>query len=401
MINKCLISKSIKLHKIIDLGIHPFADTFIKKTQLHLMEPVFPLQCYLCKNSGSIQLKYFTDSNMRYNLYDYSYTSSNSNYSRSHWDDYFYTIKDKLNLSRKSKILEIGSNDGYLLNKFNINNNIAIGVDSSKLMTKVSRKKGLKSYNKNFDYKFSKILKNKYSLFNLIIANNVLNHSNDPLNFIKGVCNLMSNKSTFIFELPYWYDTINTQRYDQIYHEHVTYFTIKFAKNLLNKCGMFISDIEKNSYHGGSIRVYCKKKYKNYKESNSVKKMIFKEEKKGLFDPNFYKTFMSKIEIKRNKLITKILKIKNSGGVIIGFGAAAKGNTFLNYHKFDSSVISYVTDPSLYKKGKYTPLSRIPIVSDNILSKYNRVYGLMLSWNISNDIIKKLKKINKELIIIN
>ncbi len=400
LINKCLISKSTNLHKIIDLGIHPFADTFIKKNQLHLMEPVYPLQCYLCKKTGSIQLKYFTDSNMRYNLYDYSYTSSNSNYSRSHWDDYFYNVKNKLNLNKKAKILEIGSNDGYLLKKFNINDYLAVGVDSSKLMTKISRKKGLKSYNEIFDLKFSKILKNKYAFFDVIIANNVLNHSNDPLNFVKGVKNLMNNNSTFIFELPYWYDTIKTERYDQIYHEHVTYFTIKFAKNLFSKCGMYISDIQKNSYHGGSIRLYCKKKYKNYREFKLVKKMILKEEKKGLFNPDFYKFFMRKIENKRNNLLTKILKIKNSRGVIIGFGAAAKGNTFLNYHKLDNSLITYVTDPSIYKKGKYTPLSRIPIVGDNILSKYKKVHGLMLSWNISNDIIKKLKKINKNLVII-
>ena len=400
LINKCLITNSKKLFKIIDLGIHPFADTFIGKNKLNLMEPVYPLQCFLCKESGSIQLKYFTDSFMRYNLYDYSYTSSNSKYSRSHWTDYFKKIIHKLNLEKKSRVLEIGSNDGYLLNKFYKKDFKVVGVDSSLLMTKISRKKGIRSFNSIFNLRFSHILKSKYSFFDLIIANNVLNHSNDPLNFIRGVRNLMNNNSTFVFELPYWYETVNTKRYDQVYHEHVTYFTIKFAKNLFNKCGMYISDIEINSYHGGSIRVYCKKKQKKYLESKIVKKMILKEEKKGLFDPKFYNSFMKKIEKKRNVLLNKLLKIKNSGGTIIGIGAAAKGNTFLNYHKLDHSIISYVTDPSPYKKGKYTPLSRIPIVSDKIISKYRKVYGLMLSWNISKEIIKKLKKFNKNLIII-
>lgn len=400
LIDKCLITNSTKLHKIMDLGVHPFADTFIGKNKLNMMEPVYPLQCFLCKESASIQLKYFTDSFMRYNLYEYSYTSSNSKYSRTHWTDFFKKIIYKLNLKKKSTILEIGSNDGYLLNKFYKKDFKVVGVDSSLLMTQISRKKGIMSFNNIFNLKFSKFLKNKYSFFNVIIANNVLNHSNDPLNFIKGVRNLMNDKSTFVFELPYWYETIKTKRYDQVYHEHVTYFTIKFAKNLLNKCGMYISDVETNSYHGGSIRVYCKKKQNNYLESKIVEKMILNEEKKGLFDPQFYRSFMSNIENKRNLLLSKLLKIKNSGGTIIAIGAAAKGNTFLNYHKLDNSIISYVTDPSPYKKGKYTPLSRIPIVSDKIISNYKKVYGLMLSWNISKDIIKKLKKLNKNLIII-
>lgn len=400
MINKCLITKSRNLTKIIDLGIHPFADTFIKKNQIDLMEPVYPLQCYLCKKSGSIQLKYFSDSITRYNLYDYSYTSSNSKYSRYHWRKYHLDIMEDFNLSKKSKVLEIGSNDGYLLEKFKKQKITVVAIDSSAFMTKITRKKGIKSFNNTFDYKFSKILKNKFLSFDTIIANNVLNHSNDPLNFMRGIYNLMSSKSTFVFELPYWLDTIETKRYDQIYHEHVTYFTVKFTKNLLDKCNMYIHKIQRNSYHGGSIRVYCRRKLKNYSESNIINSMIEKETAMGLFDPKFYKNFMKGVEKRRNNLISKLLKLKNSGANIVAIGAAAKGNTFLNYHKLDNSIINYVTDSSALKKGKFTPLSRIPIVDDNILSKLQNVHVLILSWNISENLIKKLKTINKHIVII-
>ena len=400
MINKCLISKSRNLTKIIDLGIHPFADTFIKKNQIDLMEPVYPLQCYLCKKSGSIQLKYFTDSITRYNLYDYSYTSSNSKYSRYHWSTYHLDIMKNLHLSKKSKVLEIGSNDGYLLDKFKKQKINVVAVDSSAFMTKITRKKGIKSFNNTFNYKFSKILKSKFLSFDTIIANNVLNHSNDPLNFMKGIYNLMSNKSTFVFELPYWLDTIKTKRYDQIYHEHVTYFTVKFTKNLLDKCNMYIHKIERNSYHGGSIRVYCRKKLKNYFEAKIINLMIEKENAMGLFDPKFYKNFMKGVEKRRNNLITKLLKLKNSGVNIVAIGAAAKGNTFLKYHKLDNSIINNVTDSSSLKKGKFTPLSRIPIVDDKILSKLQNVHVLILSWNISENLIKKLKTINKHIVIV-
>jgi len=400
LINKCLITKSKNLTKIVDLGIHPFADTFIKKNQLGLMEPVYPLQCFLCEKSGSIQLKYFTDSITRYNLYDYSYTSSNSKYSRNHWNSYYFDIMQNLQLSKKSKVLEIGSNDGFLLEKFKKQKITVVAIDSSAFMTKISRNKGIKSFNNTFDYKFSKILKNKFLSFDTIIANNVLNHSNDPLNFMKGVYNLMNSKSTFVFELPYWLDTIETKRYDQIYHEHVTYFTVKFTKNLLDKCNMFIHKIERNSYHGGSIRVYCKKRSKNYSESKIIKLMIETETKMGLFNNEFYKKFMMGVEKRRNNLITKLLKLKNSGANIVAIGAAAKGNTFLNYHKLDNSIINYVTDSSQLKKGKFTPLSRIPIVDDKIISKLKNVHVLILSWNISENLINKLKTINKDIVII-
>ncbi len=400
LINKCLITNSKNLTKIIDLGIHPFADTFIKKSQIDLMEPVYPLQCYLCEKSGSIQLKYFTDSNTRYNLYDYSYTSSNSKFSRHHWKKYYLDVIENLRLSKKSKVLEIGSNDGFLLEQFKKQKITVVAIDSSAFMTKISRNKGIESFNNTFDYKFSKKLKKKFLSFDTIIANNVLNHSNDPLNFMKGVYNLMNSKSTFVFELPYWLDTIETKRYDQIYHEHVTYFTVKFTKNLLDKCNMFIHKIERNSYHGGSIRVYCRKKLKNYSESKTIKSMIEKETKIGLFDRQFYKKFMKGVEQRRNNLITKLLKLKSSGANIVAIGAAAKGNTFLNYHKLDNSIINYVTDSSSLKKGKFTPLSRIPIVDDKIISKLQNVHVLILSWNISENIIKKLKTINKHIVII-
>ena len=305
-----------------------------------------------------------------------------------------------LHLSKKSKVLEIGSNDGYLLDKFKKQKINVVAVDSSAFMTKITRKKGIKSFNNTFNYKFSKILKSKFLSFDTIIANNVLNHSNDPLNFMKGIYNLMSNKSTFVFELPYWLDTIKTKRYDQIYHEHVTYFTVKFTKNLLDKCNMYIHKIERNSYHGGSIRVYCRKKLKNYFEAKIINLMIEKENAMGLFDPKFYKNFMKGVEKRRNNLITKLLKLKNSGVNIVAIGAAAKGNTFLNYHKLDNSIINYVTDSSSLKKGKFTPLSRIPIVDDKILSKLQNVHVLILSWNISENLIKKLKTINKHIVIV-
>ena len=394
---KCLISNSSKLEKIIDLGFHPYADTFIKKNQVNLSEPIFPLQCYLCKLSGSIQLNHLTNANERYNLYDYSYTSSNSEYSKNHWKKFCDEITFNLKLHSKAKIIEIGSNDGYLSKQFKKKGHKVVGVDSSKLMCDISKKNGIKTYQGMFSLNFSKKIISKEKKFDVLIANNVVNHSNNPLDFISGVKKALKNNGHFIFELPYWLDTIKSKKYDQIYHEHITYFTVKFAYNLLSKYGLQIINIDRNEYHGGSIRFYAKKTRSKIFKASLVKKMIKIEENEGLFQVFTYHQLMKKIEKNKLKFLERIYSIKKKGNIIIAVGAAAKGNTFLNYHRLDNSIITYVTDSSKLKIGKYTPLSRIPITNDKIFSKYKNVYALILSWNISKNLVTNLKKINKKI----
>ena len=206
----------------------------------------------------------------------------------------------------------------------------------------------------------------------------------------------MKSDGTFVFELPYWYNTIKDQKFDQIYHEHVTYFTVKFSYELLKKHGLEIIDVDVVNYHGGSLRVFAKKK----DEVNLrpyIKNMIDEEEDFGLFDENTYKKFMQDLYQKRNIFLKNIYSIKSEGHPIIGIGAAAKGNTLLNFYNLDSSVLDYITDSSDHKKGKYTPLTRIPIVGDEIFAEYDDVYALILSWNISDIIKDNLKNINKKI----
>lgn len=387
--SKCLVCKS-RLEKILDLGVHPYADTFIKKSQLKLKEPRFPLECYLCKQCGNIQLGYITHDFDRYNLYSYSYTSSNSNFSRNHWDEYAKTMRKRFNLKNK-KVVEIGSNDGYLIGQFKKDNKI-LGIDPSYEIAKLAKKAGVPIKIDLFNSKTGEAVRKKFGTADLIIANNVFNHSNDPLDFAKGVSNLLSEEGVFVFELPYWLDTVLSKKFDQIYHEHVTYFTVKFASNLLTLAGMEIFDADKVDYHGGSIRIYARKG--KHDLPDKVKKMLINENKLKLFEINTYKKLQKDIENIKNKLLSKIKKIKKGGGSIVAVGAAAKGNTFLNFYGLDHYVIDYVTDSSPSKIGKFTPLTRIPIVSDEIFRKYGKVYALILSWNLSETLKKNLLKIN-------
>jgi 2-polyprenyl-3-methyl-5-hydroxy-6-metoxy-1,4-benzoquinol methylase len=382
------------MKKIIDLGMHPFADTFIKEDQLGECEPIYPLVCCLDEHTGLVKLKYETSANSRYNLYDYSYTSANSKFSRDHWKS--FASETSLLYPKAKKILEIGSNDGFLLEQFKKKGFDVLGVDSSRKMAEIAYERGIHTIAQEFDSHYSKGIKNTQGVFDLVIANNVFNHANDPLDFAEGVYRVLSDNGTFIFEVPYWYNTIVDKRFDQIYHEHVSYFTVKSAVELLKKAKLIVNDVKIVDYHGGSIRVSASKN-KSVNTSPEIENLIYKEEKEGLFKPERYKRFMKEIKCDRAKFLKNVYHLKSNGVPIIGIGAAAKGNTFLNFYNLDSTVLDYVTDASDHKIGKYTPLTRIKITSDNILSNYNKISAMVLSWNISDIIKEKLKSINQNI----
>jgi 2-polyprenyl-3-methyl-5-hydroxy-6-metoxy-1,4-benzoquinol methylase len=390
--SKCLISGE-PMVKIVDLGMHPYADTFINAKQLGLSEPVLPLEVYLNSDLGQIQLGYITDDFERYNLYAYSYTSSNSKFSRDHWDNYYQSVKKRFRISNK-KVLEIGSNDGYLLNHF-ASDNVVLGIDSSDAMCEIASAKGLKMMSAIFGSDVANNIKKQDGTFELIMANNVFNHSNAPVDFAKGVSTLLSDDGIFVFELPYWKDTFTSKKFDQIYHEHVSYFTVKSSYYLLKEAGLEIVDIEEVDYHGGSIRVFAKRSHST-ELTEKISSAIKVEEELGLFKAETYVEWQKEIQHSRNVFLKRLydIRVDNPHIPIIGVGAAAKANTFLNYYNLDASVLDYITDSSEFKQGKYTPLTRIPVVSDDIFATYNEVYALILSWNISDILKQILLKIN-------
>ena len=297
--------------------------------------------------------------------------------------------------TKDSFVVEIGSNDGYLSQHFLKDNNKVLGIDPSVEMCKLAVDRGVDTYNTLFTKSSAGTVARTYGYSKLIIANNVFNHSNNPLDFAEGVADLLDEDGVFVFELPYWGNTVESKRFDQIYHEHVTYFTMKSAYNLLNKVGLKITDFELVDYHGGSLRVYSKKE-KSAITNPKVFDMIKEETEQGLFDTEKYIKWQKSILQKRNKFLKGLynLKVDKPDAAIIGVGAAAKANTFLNYYNIDSTVLDYITDSSLHKQGKYTPLTRIPIVGDEVFKNYKEVYALILSWNISDNLKKILLELN-------
>ena len=387
----CLISGGSMI-KILDFGQHSYADTFIAENQLNLSEPVFPLEVYLNSVSGGIQLGYVSDAEDRYNLYAYSYTSSNSKTARDHWDEYASTIKSKYNTA--GLVVEIGSNDGYLIGQFNQNGTKALGVDTSKEMCKIANDKNIETINALFGTDVGAAIEIANGPASVIMANNVFNHSNDPVGFARAVADLLAEDGVFVFEVPYWGWMVTNGKFpDMVYHEHPTYFTIKSAQNLLAKAGLTIADYDLVNYHGQSLRIVAKH---GNEVTDKVKYAIEQETTTGLFDLTFYQLLQTQLEQQRNAWLADFyeLKYNNPDAVVIGVGAAAKANTWLNFYGLNKTVIKCITDASEFKQGKYTPLSRIPIASDDEFAEYSNPYALILSWNIAEPLKQALLKIN-------
>lgn len=392
----CLVCNSNNLKEIIDLGMHPFADTFIPKEKIAEHDSAYPLVCDLCLTCGQIQLKYSTDPEERYCGLDYSYTSSNSNFSRTHWIEYAKEVSSKINLKQGSLVIEIGSNDGFLTKEFLDKGCKAIGVDPSEYMAKLAKERNVETIKELFNKETaSKIVKEK-GYANLVVANNVFNHSENPLDFAQAVASILAKNGFFVFELPYWAISMESGKFDQIYHEHVSYFTAKSSKELIERAGMKISAIEVVNYHGGSLRVYAQLARDLSNNCPELNKIISEEESKGLFKYPTYEVLMKRFLSQKYEFLSRIHELKKKGASILAVGAAAKGNTFLNFYNLDSHVLDYVTDSSPHKQGKYTPLTRIPIAGDEVFKNYigKEVYAVITSWNISEQLKPILFKIN-------
>ena len=391
LIDQCMLT-SAPVEKILDFGQHAFADTFVSADQLNLSEPVFPLHVYMNADSGSIQLGYASSAEDRYNLYSYSYTSSNSKTARDHWDEYAATVKQRC---RTGFAVEIGSNDGYLIGQFGDN---AVGVDSSADMCQVALDRGVNTVNALFDKAVAVTLLDNNGPAQVVMANNVFNHANDPVAFARSVQLLLADDGLFVFEVPYWASMIQSGRFvDMVYHEHPSYFTVKSVWNLLKTAGLEIVDFDVVNYHGGSLRVFARRDT-GAAMSAQVAQAINLETEMGLFSREFYTQLQSQFVQSRDRWLANFYAIRTAepDAVFIGVGAAAKANTWLTWHGLDATHLHCVTDSSEFKQGKFTPLTRIPILADEEFARHKNPYALILSWNIGEGLRKAILNINPQ-----
>ena len=380
--NNCSVCNK-KFLKILDLGLHPCADTFVTNQNVAATLKKYPLKVGFCSCNHLTAINIISPKE-RYTKFNYSYTADNSPVSRSHFFNIAKIINKKFKLKSKTSIIEIGSNDGTFLKYIKkLSNTNILGVDPSKFMCDIAKKRGIKTYNNFFNLKNSHKIKNKFGSFDILYAANVFNHVDNPSLFLKGCNNVLKKKGTIILEVPDLDSLINTCGFDTIYHEHRQYYSSNSIKNILVKNGYKLLNVEKINYMSGSLRIFAKKNLKINKEIIPMPETIY-QRKKNL--NNFIK-FQKKVFIIKKEIIKFINKYKKENKRIIGIAAATKGNTLLNFCGINSKDLECVIENSPYKINKFTPGSAIPIINEKFVKKYDA--AIILPWNITKHLYKK------------
>jgi SAM-dependent methyltransferase len=375
-----------KFLKILDLGLHPCADTFVKNQKIAKKLKKYSLQVGFCTCNHLTAINKIS-ANERYTKFDYSYTSDNSVVSRNHFYQISKLINKKFKIKAKHSIIEIGSNDGTFLRYINeISKVNVLGVDPSKFMCNLAKKRGVRTYNDFFTFNNSKKIKNKYGSFELLYAANVFNHVDNVNDFLQGCYHVLKNDGLIVLEVPDLDSLIDTCGFDTIYHEHRQYFSINSITKILYKNNYTLLSFEKIKYMSGSLRIFAKKNTKNIKFKTETT-----YQKKRYLD-NFIK-FQKKIFLIKSEIWNFINKYKKEKKTIIGIGAATKGNTLLNFCGISHNDLKCIIESSPYKINKFTPGSAIAIINEEIIKEFDA--AIILPWNITKFLYKKFLHKNK------
>jgi len=383
-LKKCRSCKSNSLVKVYENKPSPVGESFLSKRNSKLAtNKTYPLNLLICKKCKLAQLDNIVDPDIVYKEYLYV-TESNSGLVE-HFKNASSQLISKLNLKKNSKVLDIGSNDGSLLNFFKQKGHKVLGIEPAKLACRFSKLKGIDTIQSFFNTNLTKKIILKYGRFNLIIANNVFANIEDINLWLSNIKKLLNNDGSFVFESSYLLDLVKNNVFDFIYHEHLTYFSLTAVRNLCKKHGLKLYDYDHIKTKGGSIRYYISKDNKK-KVSNKVFKLIKKEIDFGLFRKQKYKDMKSKIKISKNLLNKYLLKNKNKK--IIGFGASISCITLIYEFNLENKI-SLLLDDNKIKENKFSPGSQIKIINPNKYNFSNKDIVLILPWRFQKNILNK------------
>jgi SAM-dependent methyltransferase len=384
----CRNCKNILKYKLVNLNSSPLANDYLKKNNLNREETYYPLNVLVCNKCWLVQTNDFVLPKKIFNK-DYAYFSSISKSYLDHAKKFSEKIIKLLKLNKNSRVIEIACNDGYLLKNFKKNNIKCIGIEPSISVAKAAKKVGIKVITKFFSNYLSKKISKKGKA-DLIIANNVYAHVPNINDFTLGLKKLLKPNGTIVLEFQYLISLMKYCQFDTIYHEHFSYFSLTAVNNIIKKFNLKIYDVEKINTHGGSLRVYISHKNNSIKITNSLKKLL-KEESRYVKKIKFYSNFKDKVKKIKNNLLNYLIKLNNNNKTVCAYGAAAKGNTLLNFAGVKSDLIKYVFDNASSKQGKFMPGSHIPILDPRNIPIIKPDYILILPWNIKEEIVKQLK----------
>jgi len=378
----------------VDLGISPLSNSYVSADKLNEKEVFYPLQVFVCEKCYLVQLSEFESPQNIFN--DYAYFSSYSDSWLKHAENYVKMMIKKFQINEENLVIELASNDGYLLQFFKKSGIPILGIEPAANVAKVAESKGIPTIVKFFGVDIAKELVRKKKQPDLIVGNNVLAHVPNLNDFVKGMKILLNQKGIITMEVPHLLQLIQNNQFDTIYHEHFSYFSLLSVNRIFSSHGLTIFDVEEIPTHGGSLRIFATHSENNtFHVSKKVDELIDKEKKFGLTNIDTYTEFSKKVqEIKKN-IREFFINAKKEGKKIFCYGAAAKGNTLLNYCSIGRDFIDCVVDLSPYKQGLFLPGTHIPIKNPDYIKKIKPNYLVILPWNLKEEIMEQMSFIRE------
>jgi SAM-dependent methyltransferase len=384
----CLFCGSRDLHSVVDLGMSPLCESYVPAERLNSMEPFYPLHAFVCGACCLVQLDEYVS---REDIFtEYAYFSSYADSWVQHMKQYADMISDRLGLSPESFVVEVASNDGYLLQHFVARGIPVLGIEPAANVARVAVEKGIPTLVRFFGEATARELAAEGRLADLVAGANVLAQVPDVNDFVKGLKIILKPGGVITIEFPHLMKLIDENQFDTIYHEHFSYFSLLSSENILRKHGLVVFDVDEIPTHGGSLRIYARHAEDPSRPvSERVEELRARELARGYDRVESYLAFSEKVRETKRKLLEFLIEAKRQGKSIAGYGAPGKGNTLLNYCGIRTDFLDYTVDRNTYKQGKYLPGTHIPIFAPEKLRETQPDYVLILPWNFKDEIIRQ------------
>jgi SAM-dependent methyltransferase len=389
---RCRFCDSPLRHVFVDLGMSPLSNAFLKRADLNRMEPFYPLVVFVCDRCFLVQLEEFESP--AHIFTDYSYFSSFSDTWVEHAKLYADGIVERLGLDRRHRVVELASNDGYLLQHFVAKGIPVLGIEPAANVAEAAVKKNIPTIVEFFGESLARRLAAEEARADLIIGNNVLAHVPQLNDFVKGMKILLKPQGVITLEFPHLLRLMEENQFDTIYHEHFSYFSFHTVRQVMLAHGLTVFDVEDLPTHGGSLRIYVRHQDDAGKPSGKrVDILAAKEKAAAVTDLQTYVSFGEKVKRTKRKFLDFLITAKNEGKSIVGYGAPAKGNTLLNYCGVGTDFIDYTVDRSPHKQGHFLPGTHIPIHHPHRIRDTRPDYVVILPWNLTAEIAKQMSYI--------
>lgn len=380
---------------LVDLATAPPSNAYLTQDKLHAPEKYFPLRVMVCTQCWLVQTEDYAGADELFDE-DYAYFSSFSSTWLKHAEKYVSDMVERFGLNAHSHIIEVASNDGYLLQYAKARGIPCLGIEPTASTAQAARAKHLEIIEEFFGVKLAKQLAAQGKQADLTAANNVLAHVPDINNFVGGFATLLKPAGVATFEFPHLLNLIEQNQFDTIYHEHYSYLSLTAVQTIFMANGLAVFDVEELPTHGGSLRVYAQRSDVGQRPTSpNVAHLLAREKAVGMTGEAFYAHFQTRADKVKNDLLQFLLETKQEGKTVAGYGAAAKGNTLLNYAGVRPDLLPYVVDINPAKQNKFLPGCRIPIVSEAQLKQTRPDYVIILPWNLSNEVIEQLAYIRE------